>query len=101
MRLLENIAASKACEAASLFILMFVIVAVPLAAPHGGFAVSLRKERIATLKDRIATGEATLKERTATSEEHLKLAREKYDNAQADLQKLTVYTRQLESMLMD
>jgi hypothetical protein len=76
------------------FILMFVIVAGAV----GGSAWWLRSF---IAEERIATGEATLKEKTATSEEHLKLAREKYDNAQADLQKLTVYTRQLESMLMD
>jgi len=64
------------------FILMFVIVA--------GAAWALRsfigKERVDTLKERVAS-----------LEDHLKFIREKYDNSQAEVQKLTLDTRQLEN----
>jgi hypothetical protein len=68
------------------FTAMYVIVAGAVF----GFAWWLRSfignERVAALEERIAS-----------REHHLKFAREKYDNSQAEVQKLTVYTRQLES----
>jgi len=68
------------------FTAMYVIVAGAVF----GFAWWLRSfignERVAALEERIAS-----------REHHLKFAREKYDNSQAEVQKLTLDTRQLEN----
>jgi hypothetical protein len=63
------------------FIVMFAAVAVA----SWALCSFIRKERVDTLKERVAS-----------LEDHLKFIREKYDNSQAEVQKLTLDTRRLE-----